>query len=140
MSDLKTKRNNANVDKFISSVENETQRHDAYQILEIMKKVTKKSPEMWGDNIVGFGTYYYQYESGKEGNWFTTGFSPRKQNLTLYIMPGFSQLEDLLDKLGKHKLGKSCLYINKLSDVNLKVLEKIIKNSVIQLCKQHQCS
>jgi len=140
MSDLKTKRNDANVDAFISTVENETRRHDFYQILEIMKTVTKKSPEMWGGNIVGFGTYYYQYESGQEGNWFTTGFSPRKQNLTLYIMPGFSQLEDLLAKLGKHKLGKSCLYINELSDVNLKVLEQIIKNSVVQLCKQHQCS
>jgi len=140
MSDLKTKRNNADVDVFISTVGNETRRHDSYQVLEIMKKVTKKSPEMWGDNIVGFGTYYYQYESGQEGNWFTTGFSPRKQNLTLYIMPGFSQLEDLLAKLGKHKLGKSCLYINKLSDVNLKVLEQITKSSVVQLCKQHPCS
>ena len=140
MSDLKTKRNNANVDAFISAVENETRRRDSYQILEIMKKVTKKSPEMWGDNIVGFGTYHYQYESGQECNWFTTGFSPRKQNVTLYIMPGFSQLEGLLNKLGKHKLGKSCLYINKLSDVNIKVLEQIIKKSVVQLCKQHQCS
>ena len=140
MSELKTKRNDSNVSEFISLVENETRRNDSFKLLELIAKITKKDPEMWGGNIIGFGRYYYQYESGRNGDWFLTGFSPRKQNLTIYIMPGFSDFSELLNKLGKHKLGKSCLYINKLGDINIKVLEKIIKKSIMQMRKMYKCN
>ena len=90
---------------------------------------------MWGDSIVGFGAYHYKYASGREGDWFLTGFSPRKQNLTLYIMSGFEEYNDLLNKLGKYKTGKACLYINKLEDVDLSVLQELVTKSVIQQSK-----
>jgi len=95
-----------------------------------MKEVTGKEPEMWGDSIIGFGSYHYKYASGREGDWFVTGFSPRKQNLTLYIMGGFDNYDVLLGKLGKHKTGKSCLYINKLDDVDMDVLKTLVRASV----------
>lgn len=88
---------------------------------------------MWGDSIVGFGEYHYKYKSGREGDWFITGFSPRKQNLTIYIMPGFSEYADLLKKLGKHKHSVSCLYLNKLADIDFQVLEKLIAKSVVDM-------
>jgi len=87
-------------------------------------------PEMWGDSIVGFGSYHYKYASGREGDWFITGFSPRKQNLTLYIMSGFDECDQLLNKLGKHSTGKSCLYIKKIEDVDIDVLKELVKKSV----------
>jgi hypothetical protein len=95
-----------------------------------MKRVTGEEPKMWGSSIVGFGTYHYKYKSGHEGDWFVTGFAPRKQNLTVYIMPGFARYDELMAALGKHKTGKSCLYINKLSDVNLVILEDLVRQSV----------
>ncbi|MFL7867937.1 MAG: DUF1801 domain-containing protein, partial [Anaerolineales bacterium] len=109
---------------------NEKKRADSFSILELMQEVTGEEPLMWGDSIVGFGAYRYQYASGRKGEWFLTGFAPRKQNLTLYIMSGFSNYEQLLAQLGKYKTGKSCLYINKLEDVNLDVLRKLVKESV----------
>jgi hypothetical protein len=130
MAELKTKRSKVNVKAFLNSVPDEKKRRDSFTILELMKKVTGKEPEMWGDSIVGFGKYHYKYASGREGDWFLTGFSPRAQNLTLYIMAGFDQYDTLLSKLGKHSIGKSCLYIKKIEDIEMDVLEELVKRSV----------
>ena len=130
MSDLKTKPHDGSVEAFLNSVENGKRREDSLAMLEIMKEITSEEPKMWGPSIVGFGAYHYQYKSGREGDWMLTGFSPRKQSLTLYIMSGFSHYDELLQKLGKHKTGKSCLYINKLEDVDLDVLKEMIRESV----------
>ncbi len=130
MTELKTKKNDADVEAFLNGIEDEKRREDSFAVLELMKKITKAEPKMWGASIVGFGNYRYKYQSGREGDWFVSGFSPRKQNLTLYIMSGFSRYDELLAKLGKHKTGKSCLYINKLEDVDLDVLAEMIETSV----------
>ena len=130
MAELKTKRNKGNVEAFLNSVPDEKKRQDSFTILELMKQVTGAEPEMWGESIIGFGNYRYKYESGREGDWFLTGFSPRKQNLTLYIMSGFDEYDQLLSKLGKHTTGKSCLYIKKMDDVNVDVLKELVKMSV----------
>jgi hypothetical protein len=130
MAELKTKRNSGNVEAFLSGVADEKKRQDSFAILELMKKVTGKEPEMWGESIVGFGKYHYKYASGREGDWFLTGFSPRAQNLALYIMAGFDQYEALLGRLGKHSTGKSCLYIKKIEDIDADVLEELVKRSV----------
>jgi len=135
MAELKTKVNKASVDKFIKSVKDEQTRDDCFKIAEIMQKATKAEPKMWGTSIVGFGTYHYKGASGREGDWFVAGFSPRKQNLTLYIMTGFDEYEDLLAKLGKHSTGKACLYIKRLADVDLKVLKELITKSVKHMQK-----
>ena len=140
MSELKTKKNEASVESFLSTIEDLKKRVDASKILEILQKATKRKPKMWGKTMVGFGSYDYKYESGREGSWFLAGFSPRKQNLTIYIMPGFSEMTDLLSKLGKHKLGKSCLYINKLSDIDTNILEKIVRKSVSIMRKRYKCN
>ena len=95
-----------------------------------MKKITKEEPKMWGPSIIGFGSYHYKYASGREGDFFLTGFSPRKQSLTLYIISGFKRYDELMKKLGKHKTGSSCLYINKLEDIDMKVLKELITESV----------
>lgn len=130
MAELKTKPNKANIDKFLKSVKDEKKLTDSYKILELMKNITKEEPVMWGISIIGFGSYHYKYASGREGNFFLTGFSPRKQILTLYIMSGFKRYEGLMKKLGKYKTGSSCLYISKLEDVDLKVLKTLITESV----------
>jgi hypothetical protein len=130
MSDLKTKPTDEKVEEFLDKVEHPVKRKDSFEILKMMKDITKKKPKMWGKNIVGFGSQRYKYASGREGEWFETGFSPRKQSLTLYITAGFNRYESLLKKLGKHKLGKSCLYINKLQDVDKEILKELIKESV----------
>lgn len=130
MSELKTKVNDASVEDFINSVDDETKRSDSFKLLEMFQKITGEKPKMWGSAIIGFGQYHYKSErSSQEGDWMLTGFSPRKQNLTLYIMPGFDDYADLLSNLGKHKTSKGCLYINKLADVDMAVLEKLIKQS-----------
>jgi hypothetical protein len=128
MAELKTKATGASVNEFLQGIEDERKRADCYQILEIMKKATKSEPKMWGTSIIGFGDYHYKYETGRENDWFITGFSPRKQNLTLYMMGGFDQ--ETLKKLGKYKTGKGCLYINKLEDVDKKVLNELLSKSV----------
>ena len=130
MAELKTKRNKGSVEAFLNSVPDEKKRQDSFTILDLMKQVTGEEPEMWGESIVGFGSYHYKYESGREGDWFVTGFSPRKQNLTLYIMSGFEEYDRLLSRLGKHKIGKSCLYINKIEDIDQSVLQELVKKSV----------
>ena len=137
MAELKTKKNEASVDDFINSVENEKKRADSFAIINLMQEVTGEEPAMWGDSIVGFGSYTYKYASGRTGDWMMVGFSPRKQNLTLYIMPGFEQYDKLLNRLGKHKLGKSCLYIKKLEDVDQNVLRELVKQSVEYMKKEY---
>jgi hypothetical protein len=136
MAELKTKVNDASVEAFLNSLEDRKKREDCYKVLELMQKLTKEPPKMWGSSIVGFGSYHYQYASGREGDWMLTAFSPRKQNLTLYIMDGFAGYDELMQRLGKYKTGISCLYIKKLEDVNLPVLEKLIKASVAHVKKQ----
>lgn len=130
MAELKTKVTRASVDKFLKSVKDEQVRADCYKILDIMQKATRSEPKMWGTSIVGFGSYHYKGASGREGDWFLTGFSPRKQNLTLYLMAGFDDQQDLLSKLGKYSTGKGCLYIKKLEDVNPKALKELVSRSV----------
>ena len=135
MTALKTKPTKNSVKQVLRKVENPTKREDSFKILELMKEVTKEEPVMWGDSIVGFGSYRYKYASGREGDWPLVGFSPRKQNLTLYIMSGFGKYEKLLESLGKFKTGKSCLYINKLKDVDIQVLRELILESVEHMKK-----
>jgi len=130
MAELKTQPTKASIEKFLKKVTDEKKRNDSYKILELMKKITKEEPVMWGPSIIGFGSYHYKYASGREGDFFMTGFSPRKQNLTLYIMSGFKKYPELMNKLGKYKTGSSCLYINKLEDVDMKVLKELISESV----------
>jgi hypothetical protein len=137
MTDLKTKPSDKNVMDFLNKVEKPTKRDDSFKILALMREVTKEEPIMWGDNIVGFGNYHYKYESGREGDWFQIGFSPRKQNLTLYIMSGFENYEGKLKRLGKFRTGKSCLYINKLKDIDLSVLKEIMADSVEYVKKMY---
>lgn len=128
--ELKTKVNDASVEKFLNGVKDEQARKDCYEILKIMKQVTKEEPKMWGSSVVGFGSYHYISKSGREGDWMLTGFSPRKQNLTLYLMGGFDLEKDLLKKLGKFKTSVGCLYIKKLEDVDKKVLKELVTASV----------
>ncbi|MGB7876642.1 MAG: DUF1801 domain-containing protein [Anaerolineales bacterium] len=135
MTELKTKRNKGDVEAYLNSVPDERKRQDSFTIMELMKQITGEEPEMWGDSIVGFGSYHYKYESGREGDWFVTGFSPRKQNLTLYIMSGFDEYDKLLGKLGKHSIGKSCLYIKKIEDVDVDVLKELVQKSVDHMKK-----
>lgn len=130
MAELKTKENSASVPEFLKSIADKQRREDAMAVAAMMEAVTKTKPKMWGASIVGYGTQHYKYESGREGDWFRTGFSPRKDSLTLYITSSFEQYPDLMDKLGKYKTGKACLYIKKLSDVDQKVLRELITRSL----------
>ncbi len=130
MTELKTKPNEQNVEDFLKKVENPGKRDDSFEILKIMKEVTQQEPVIWGNSIVGFGSYHYKYASGREGDWPLTGFSPRKQNLTLYIMDGFEKYDELLKNLGKFKTGKSCLYIKKLKEIDIDKLRGLIIESV----------
>jgi len=130
MAEIKTKKNEGNVEEFLNSVADPDRRTDSFEALELLKEVTKEEPRMWGNSIVGFGEYHYKYKSGREGDWFLIGFSPRKQYLTLYIMSGFDKYDEILAELGKYKTGKSCLYLKRLSDVNPKILRKLAVESV----------
>lgn len=130
MAELKTKPTDQDVEAFLNGVEDEQKRQACFVVKEIMEQATGAEARMWGDSIVGFGAYRYKYATGREGEWMLTGFSPRKRNLTLYIMSGFDEYDALLDDLGKYKTGKSCLYINKLEDVDLDVLRDLVQRSV----------
>lgn len=135
-STIKTRVNDASVEDFIDKVEDDTKRQDSFKLLEIYTRLTGEPPRMWGSSIIGFGQYHYKSERSKqEGDWPLAGFSPRKQNLTLYVMPGLVDYGDLLKALGKHKTSKACLYINKLTDVDMNVLEKIVKKSYLDAKK-----
>lgn len=137
MAELKTKVTEQTVDGFLSKIENETVRDDCKTLLKLMKKVTGKPPKMWGPSIIGFDQYHYKYDSGHEGDMCMVGFSPRKANLSLYVSLGIPGQEVLLKKLGKHKAAKGCLYIKKLDDVDLDVLENIIRNCVDHVKKKY---
>jgi hypothetical protein len=135
MAELKTQKTDASVDEYLNAVEDERKRKDSFAILDLMREVTGEEPAMWGPSIIGFGSYHYKYASGREADWFLTGFAPRKQNLTLYIMSGFDDYDALLADLGKHKTGKSCLYVNKLDDIDLDILRELVKQSVAHMAE-----
>ena len=126
MAELKTKLTTVKAEDFINTIADETKRKDSFTILKMMEKITKEKPKMWGTSIIGFGDVHLKYESGRELDWFYIGFSPRKQNLTLYIGGESLNQLDLMKQLGKHKISKGCLYINKLADVNIDVLQQLI--------------
>lgn len=137
MAELKTKVNDASVDRFLDAIADAQVRQDCRTIAEIMQAATKAKPKMWGAAIVGFGECRYVYASGREGDWMLIGFSPRKQNITLYLMDGFDKYGELLAGLGKHSHAKSCLYIKRLSDIHLPTLKKLIRASVQQISERH---
>jgi hypothetical protein len=126
MAELKTKVTKASVNEFLESIADEAKRKDSYVLFKMLQKATRDEARMWGDSIVGFGDYHYVGKSGREGDWFLAGLSPRKQALTLYMLSGWEQHRELLAKLGKHSLGKGCLYIRRLADVDIAILNKLI--------------
>ncbi len=128
------------VEKFLNTIASEQKRNDCMTLINYMQRISKSPPVMWGTNMIGFGNYHYQYESGREGDWFITGFSPRKSNISIYIMDGFESHQELLKKLGKHKTGASCLYINALADIDVTVLSELITKSVHAMKKRYPTS
>ncbi|MEM6829238.1 MAG: DUF1801 domain-containing protein [Bacteroidota bacterium] len=130
MSGLKTKPTEQNVEAYINQIEPDWKRDDCRTLLSLLKRITGENPVMWGDSVVGFGSYHYKYKTGTEGDWYLTGFSPRKQNMTVYILAGFDGCEDLLNKIGKHKKSTGCLYFKRLSDINIDILEDLVIRSV----------
>ena len=133
MAEPKTKPTQASVKEFLNQIPDKERRDDCFAVAKIMEEITGDKPKMWGSSIVGFGTYHYKGASGREGDWMITGFSPRKNDLTLYIMAGFEKHTELMKQLGKHSTGKSCLYIKRLSDIHVPTLKKLIKWAVKQL-------
>lgn len=133
MAENKTKITEVDPAAFVAAVEHPTRRADAEVLLELMEKASGCPPKMWGPSIIGFGRYEYRYDTGREGEFLMTGFSPRKSNLSIYILPGYDDISEQLDRLGKHKKGKSCLYINKLADIDLDVLSEIVADSVTRM-------
>ena len=137
MAELKTKPTKVSVAAFLKKVPDEQKRKDAAAVINLMREATKAEPVMWGTSIIGFGSYRYTYANGREGDWPIVGLSPRKQNLTIYIMAGFTEYEDLLAKLGKHSTGSSCLYVKRLADIDMPTLKKLITKSVASMKKKH---
>jgi len=129
MSENKTIPTSLSVEAFLETVTDAQKREDSFTLLHLMQKITGEPPVMWGTSLIGFGKVHYKYKTGREGDIFHTGFSPRAQNLTVYIMPGFDRYEELMQRLGKFKTGKSCLYFKKLSDIDLEVLTTLISLS-----------
>lgn len=140
MATNKTTQNEDPVEDFINAVDDEQKRRDSWDMIALMKKITGSEPRMWGSSLVGFGSYHYQYASGREGDFFLTGFSPRKAAFTVYIMPGFSEYAVLMEQLGPHKTGKSCLYIKNLDVVDRNILERLISKSVADMRERYECS
>ena len=136
MAEAKTKPTNQSVKEFLNAIADEERRADCFAVAKIMEEITGEKPTMWGPSIVGFGTYHYKYASGREGDWPRTGFSPRKKDLTVYLMMGYAKHVELMEKLGKHSGAKSCLYIKRLSDIHVPTLKKLIKVSLKDL-KEH---
>ena len=130
MAEAKTKPTKASVTQFLNQVPDAARREDCFAIAKMMEEITGRKPEMWGPSIVGFGSYRYKYASGREGDWPVACFSPRKQDLTLYLMIDFAKYDELMSKLGKHRKGKCCLYIKRLSDIHMPTLKRLIKISV----------
>jgi hypothetical protein len=135
MAQNKTQPTDESVTAFLNAVEDEQKRADSFEILDMMRELSGEEPKMWGPAIIGFGTYHYKYDSGREGDFLRIGFSPRKKNISLYLISGANKNPDLLEKLGKHKTGKSCLYINKLADVDQSVLRNLIDNSLSEMTR-----
>jgi len=133
VAELKTRPSDDDVTAFLEGIEDEGRRADCFDLLKLMRRVTGEEPRLWGSSIVGFGSYHYEYESGREGDWFVAGFAPRKRALTLYIMSGFSGHDELMARLGRHTTGKSCLYIGSLEDVDRDVLEELVSRSAAHL-------
>lgn len=133
----KTQKTDQDVREFLDTVEHDLRREDSFRVLGIMEKLTGMEAKMWGNSIIGFGDYHYKYESGREGDFFKVGFSPRKTSLTLYIMPGFERYPELMEKLGKYKTGRSCLYVKKLTDVDEGVLKELIVESVAYMTEKY---
>lgn len=138
MAENKTKPTGNSVAAFLDAIDDKDKRRDCKKIAAMMRAATGNRAKMWGASIVGFGRYHYKYASGREGDFMITGFSPRAQSLTLYIMPGFKQFEPMMKKLGKYKTGKSCLYIKRLSDVDESVLQRLIEGSVRHMRKNYR--
>ena len=137
MAELKTKLNDGSVDDFINTIDDLQKREDSIKIIKLMKEITGETPKMWGSSIVGFGQYHYKYHSGREGDWMKTGFSPRKQNLTIYAMCNVNKYSQLLSKLGKHKTGKGCLYIKKLDDIDRDILKELVTETFVYMSKKY---
>ncbi|MDX2245825.1 MAG: DUF1801 domain-containing protein [Bacteroidia bacterium] len=137
MAENKTQKTTQSVTEFLNSIESEQRKQDCFVVLQMMETLTGESPRMWGASIVGFGDYHYKYESGREGDFFRIGFSPRKQNLTLYIIAGFDRYEEIMSRLGKYKTGKSCLYISKLTDIDMDVLKELGQASLEYMAEKY---
>jgi hypothetical protein len=137
MAELKTKPTDTSVETLLGAIPDDARRQDCRTVLGLMREVTQCEPRVWGSTMIGFGTYHYRYASGREGDWFLTGFAPRKQDLTLYIMAGFDRYDALLSKLGKYRTGKSCLYVKRLADVDLAVLRELVAASVAHTKQQY---
>lgn len=133
MPELQTTKTGQSVDAFISSIADEGRRADCAAVLQIMREVLKAEPQMWGSSIVGIGHYRYTYSNGRENDWFVAGFSPRKQNLTIYITGGFDRHDEIMSRLGRHTTGKGCLYVKRLSDIDCAVLRELVGASAAQL-------
>jgi hypothetical protein len=138
MAELKTKPTDTSVAALLGAIPDDSRRQDCFTVLSLMRDVTQCEPRVWGSTIIGFGTYHYKYASGREGDWFLTGFAPRKQDVTLYIMAGFDRYEALLSRLGKYKTGKSCLYVKRLADIDLAVLKDLVAASVAHMKRQYE--
>ena len=136
----KTKPTTVDPAAYIASIEHDTRREDALTLLELMGRLSGFEAKMWGPTMVGFGRYHYKYDTGREGDWFMVGFSPRKTNQVIYLMPGYENFDDELARLGKHKIGKSCLYINKLADVDLAVVEEMVRYTIDLLHENYETS
>lgn len=137
MSDLKTTETAVSANEYISQIEDEARQNDAREVLRLFEEVTGQPAIMWGPSIIGFGKYAYTYDSGHSGEMCKTGFSPRKRELVFYVVNGFEGFEALLAKLGKHKHGKSCLYIKRLSDVDINVVRQIVEQSYVHMCEEY---
>lgn len=133
----KTQPTTVSPDDYIAGIDHPVRREDAAVLLDLMRRITGWDARMWGPSIVGFGQYHYTYESGREGDFMRTGFSARRANLVVYILPGYTDFSEILTRLGKHKLGKSCLYINKLTDVDLAVLEELIRAGLADMAEKY---
>lgn len=130
MAELKTKVNTASVEEFIATVAEEQKRSDSKVLVKMMREISGCEAEMWGGSIIGFGRHNYKYESGREGEWFLCGFSPRKQSISVYVMGSSKEIEEMISRLGKHKRSKGCLYFKRLADLEVELLKKVIQASV----------
>lgn len=137
-SENKTKPTDIAPRDFVAALEHKIRRGDAEILLDFFARITGMTAKMWGPTLIGYGSYHYKYESGREGDMLITGFSPRKANLVFYIMPGYQDLSEMLARLGKHKLGKSCLYVNKLADIDMGVLEEIVRFGVDYILENYK--